>query len=717
MASSNRQRGSSSSTTNSDDCATSTTTSHNNLSYRRRVLLLLLSVLGIYCILFMDWESFHGLESLSGNSSNQDRKNNSKKKMVAGSNQPPQQRPSQKPSQIPASSRTPPLMPTESKITESDNIEDQLIQQELELQQLMLEYNQLQDESGEVGDENSTTTNGKATNDSNTTTTTTTTTASTRNDEYCQQLKEMYGFWSQLQCDLWILVIENKNHASVGPSMDMTPYIAQNIPINERFWLSPMEKSQLSSSVNSSLPSASASQSPPTTPDSKENHLLPSSPGYHNIHQQGQLIYHLHLHKCGGTTICKVFQNHIRYRNSTTATATATGTSPNPPGAAKKITKIVNRNDNCNVPSKVWSSKFIYNNYPKHGHQHYSYVGQVRNRNKKMSVSIDINGGGTNATTFNATTGVASNNFGTNPDMAQVYNKIRNFAGWTFIANEGSLEDEPIFTGGNSVGGVAGSSGGSTTPPSPYFHMTMLRDPQSWYLSMYNFEKKIKISSKQKTTPTPPGGSSVRQRPPQPNGSTRTYNNKNKQQKEQQQYKTIDLTTYMKDYWWGKNEYFTRRLCGVSCTASKVVTVQHFVRAKSMLESFDLILILENFTQYANDLFDVKFPTFRFDIPITSTANTSAKNNGNRRRRVKAYPKRRVAVSGGGRGSATTTATKTTTKTNEIYNDNENLYNRHPELSQYELQFIRNHTWMDKVLYEYAKLLFDDQLRHLKLLT
>jgi hypothetical protein len=245
----------------------------------------------------------------------------------------------------------------------------------------------------------------------------------------CSQLMACYGFWDQQQCDLWRF-IEN------GTTIDMGPYMADNIPIDERWW-------------NSNITSTSS------------NH---------------RLISHLHLHKCAGTFLCNLF----RKANNTQ-------------------TKIATSKSNCNVPEKWWFDE----SQPQLGFQFGAYMGNRRDA------------------------------------MKTIYEHIKQ-EGWPFVANEGSLEAEPLF----------GAS-------SPYLHSTILWDPASWLVSMWRFDDAI--------------------------AGSRT-----------------SFKFYLERHFWGGPDFFTRRLCGgVHCVLKEKnhqLSVHDFLRAKSMLQHFDSVLALDVMT-------------------------------------------------------------------------------------------------------------------------
>ena len=142
--------------------------------------------------------------------------------------------------------------------------------------------------------------------------------------------------------------------------------------------------------------------------------------------------------------------------------------------------------------------------------------------------------------------------------MANIYRRIRKLRPYyTFIANEGSLEATPIFG-----------------PMGPSYYTVIWREPINWFISMWKYE-----------------------------------------------YPTLSFTSYLQNgYYLGTTNFFTRRICGTDCVLKVNLTVQDFVRAKSMLEQFDLILILEeNFSQTANWVFDKVFPNITVECNETWT--------------------------------------------------------------------------------------------------
>jgi hypothetical protein len=178
----------------------------------------------------------------------------------------------------------------------------------------------------------------------------------------------------------------------------------------------------------------------------------------------------------------------------------------------------------------------------------------------------------------------------TRVQMRHVHKKIRD-RGWAFVASEGSLELEPIF----------GAEG-------PYYYTTILREPVEWVTSMWRYDT----------------GQS-----------------------------NISLDTYLA-HMWGTPDFFTRRLCGVGCVRTKTLTLNHFLRAKSMLDHFDLVM--------AQDMRDTAATArlLRKALPALHHPFPKAKNVG---------------------------------------------HYQTPALSSSQMKSIRDKTAMDKVLYEYAKVL------------
>lgn len=193
----------------------------------------------------------------------------------------------------------------------------------------------------------------------------------------------------------------------------------------------------------------------------------------------------------------------------------------------------------------------------------------------------------------------------TREQMRSIYANIRQ-QDWIYVASEGSIEEQPIF-------GLSG----------PYFYTTILRDPFQWVVSMWHFDN--------------------------------AYNRKNH-----------DLDKYLREYLWGTPQFFTRRLCGVQCVREPLLTHEHFLRAKSMLDHYDLVLAQEVAMADPSatlQLLKKSFPTLSF--PSIGSPRNSGK------------------------------------------------YNRDVLFTVEQLDFIRNHTLMDKVLYEYAKILHKRKLMEL----
>lgn len=194
---------------------------------------------------------------------------------------------------------------------------------------------------------------------------------------------------------------------------------------------------------------------------------------------------------------------------------------------------------------------------------------------------------------------------GTREQMRDIYANIRQ-QGWIYVASEGSIEEEPLF----------GSNG-------PYFYTTILRDPFEWMVSMWHYYN--------------------------------AYHGVNH-----------DLDTYLRNDLWGTPQFFTRRLCGVKCVLEPAITHEHFLRAKSMLDHYDLVLAQEMAMKDSNATLQLLKKTF---LTLSFPSISGARNKGK--------------------------------------------YNRNIQFTPFQLDFIRNHTLMDKVLYEYAKVLHKRKLMEL----
>lgn len=276
----------------------------------------------------------------------------------------------------------------------------------------------------------------------------------------------------------------------------------------------------------------------------------------------GRIIYHLHLHKAAGTSFCSWFKKARQLNGNRTFRR-----------------PMANAKDNCNVPTSWWMDK----NEPEYGLQYGAYIGATREQ------------------------------------MRSIYANIRQ-QGWIYVANEGSIEEQPIFG-----------------PTGPYFYTTILRDPFEWVVSMWHFFN--------------------------------TFRGLNH-----------DLDKYLRELLWGshkeavgfydkqggRSQFFTRRLCGVQCVREPLLTHEHFLRAKSMLDHYDLVLAQEIAMADPSatlQLLKKSFPTLSF--PSIGSPRNAGK------------------------------------------------YNRDVRFTAEQLDFIRNHTLMDKVLYEYAKILHKRKLLEL----
>ena len=108
--------------------------------------------------------------------------------------------------------------------------------------------------------------------------------------------------------------------------------------------------------------------------------------------------------------------------------------------------------------------------------------------------------------------------------------------GWKFVANEGSLED--------------------VMRPDLYNYAIVMRDPISMIGSFYKME--LWYSRK------------------------RTWNT---------------FREYMEKGWWGKDNYITRRLCGVSCVREEKMNSTHYTMALRNLKKFHVVITMEELTQ------------------------------------------------------------------------------------------------------------------------
>lgn len=431
-------------------------------------------------------------------------------------------------------------------------------------------------------------------------------------DNHCDMLKEKYGFWNAQQCDLW------KNYIATNATVDMSPYLASNIPENQRWWQQPPRRGKVV--FNDTL----SPGTPPIVMDGRE--------------QRGRLIYHLHIHKMGGTFFCNnVFQKaHPRYgllRNN------AFGT--------------INVVDNCNVPTAYWRDLFRLKVESNSSTYALGYPGGMEQMKLLLSQ-------------FQAKDWYQyAPYFGdTRDSMKVIYRRIvqgNRSGNWIFVANEGSMELEPIFV----------SQG-------PYFYSTILREPMSWIHSMFRYDQIIHRT-------------------------------------------TFSLLRYLEQGIWGGPHFVTRRLCGCACvmlnnSEFEAHPEQYFLRAKSMLEHFDLILTLEDMNKELKDgLLGKTFPSLEFQhekwkqqTATTSSPNAKQTTGNNTSEGIPhntsaaSSVKRRLRQQSNNGNNASTT--------NHPHKDRHGA-KKPPKLSQRELDLIREYTWMDKVLYEYAKILIQQRRR------
>jgi hypothetical protein len=193
--------------------------------------------------------------------------------------------------------------------------------------------------------------------------------------------------------------------------------------------------------------------------------------------------------------------------------------------------------------------------------------------------------------------------------MNHLYSRVREYE-WTFIANEGSLESEPFF---NKQG--------------PYFYQTMVRDPFQQLVSEWKHDFIV-------------------------TGINRT------------------LEEYLQSDYLGRDNFVTRRLCGTNCILTDHISRDNFLRAKSMLESFDAIFILENIEEYGQAYLSKLYPSLQ-NLTLSSKTNQGSQ--------------------------------KGTTYMNQAKD----------QFSAKELLLLQSLTWMDKVLYEYGRVLLEKKLKKL----
>ena len=126
----------------------------------------------------------------------------------------------------------------------------------------------------------------------------------------------------------------------------------------------------------------------------------------------------------------------------------------------------------------------------------------------------------------------------------------------------------------------------------------------------------------------------------------------------------ISLNEYLLNHLWGIPDFYTRRICGCSCVHNNPLTSQDFLIAKSRIDLFDLVLaqdMMED-VESIRRLFESEFPSLQFrQLGVKSNKGNYAKVN----------------------------------------------------LTQFQINFIQNQTEMDKVLYEYGKILHQRRMETL----
>ena len=140
----------------------------------------------------------------------------------------------------------------------------------------------------------------------------------------------------------------------------------------------------------------------------------------------------------------------------------------------------------------------------------------------------------------------------------------------------------------------------------------------------------------------------------------------------------LTMEQYVERIWGGAN-FVTRRLCGYACVFESdqefdAQAARFFLRAKSMLEHFDSIFLLEDMDNLIKDgTLGQLFPALQFQHEAADKATNSSN--------TKKYARNQVSSA--------------------LKSDERQAY------SQEVLDKIHEHTWMDKVLYEYAKVLIE----------
>jgi hypothetical protein len=502
-------------------------------------------------------------------------------------------------------------------------------------------------------------------------------------DEYCQNLVQQHGFWDQRQCDLWRDVVEGNK------SIDMTPFLADNIPEKNRWWpsttkLYPPGSIELTVPAGRGAGARVAQQLNPKTTSSSA---------------RGRIIYHLHIHKSGGTFFCGIFQKAKIKRDfirviDENGHNVATMIPKYEMAVRRALARIqlANPHNNCNNPDNFWKDPMnqtmykyksllkknsqlnsatsnnhvgadvgsredheleeaqeyarpypggiqgmarIHDQFGKSGwHQFAPYLGDTRSTMR--DIYQRITGGRSTTTTTNSK----------GRRRPTVAHNIQ----WVYVANEGSLELEPIF----------GHEG-------PYFYSILLRDPIDWIVSMFHYDVLYLKSAKDR--------------------------------------KKANMERYLRNViWkgtWGGPQFLTRRICGVGCMfdgndGHGDPSYENFLRAKSFLEHFDLVWTLKDTNKLLKEGHLGRiFPALQFEHEQTAkNVTASTQEVPNLASWARSSTKR-----------TTTTITKRTSETNPPKRPAE------LRISQIELDLIRKYTWMDKVLYEFGKMLMEKKYK------
>jgi len=253
---------------------------------------------------------------------------------------------------------------------------------------------------------------------------------------------------------------------------------------------------------------------------------------------------------------------------------------------------------------------------------------------------------------------------------------------WIYVANEGSLELEPIF----------GSHG-------PYFYSIILREPLDWIISMYRYDA-VHIK----------GANTI---------------------------KKPTLMRYLNETLWGGPQFFTKRLCGLGCVFPDGKyddpSREQFLRAKSFLENFDLIWTLEaTNTLLEEGVLGKTFPALDFMHEHEKNISTPVDGIDSRKSDGQTFAskqRRRLQVTNDVwnrnsiRWSGSSTEHRQVPRQQKTISDLKKIYHQgfsaskakslppkrppKPTISPAELKLIHQYTWMDKVLYEYGNKLME----------